>query len=320
VTPQARAKPAAPAPATAGKASQQGPAVAAASPAAGKSEGKQVKVQSGETAGKIAAANKPANISLDQMLVALLNANPEAFIGGNVNRLKAGAVLEIPSAEQAGQESTDAAHQTVIAQSRDFNDFRRRLAEGMPATKVAPAERQASGKLEAQVQEKKPAAPSPDKLTLSKGAAQGKAVEDKIAREREAKDAAMRLAELNKNISDLNRLSTSAPAVAPAAATSKPPPRGPLRLLLLRQRALRRLWRFLPSLCRPLWRPQPNRHQRHRPRPLRPRRPSKPLQQWPCRPRRLPQRLPQRLRQLSRPRRLPQPSLPRQHQPPRQRL
>ncbi len=148
-------------------------------------------MQSGDTAGKIAAANKPVNVSLDQMLVALLNANPEAFIGGNVNRLKAGAVLEIPSAEQASQESAAAASQTVIAQSRDFNDFRRRLAEGMPTTKIAAAERQASGKLEAQVQEKKPAAPSPDKLTLSKGAVQGKAVEDKIAREREAKDAAV---------------------------------------------------------------------------------------------------------------------------------
>jgi pilus assembly protein FimV len=33
-------------------------------------------VQSGDTAGKLAAANKPATISLDQMLVALLRSNP----------------------------------------------------------------------------------------------------------------------------------------------------------------------------------------------------------------------------------------------------
>ena len=229
--PQARTGPGsvAPAPVPAAKANEQAPAAtsAPASQAATKGEGKQVKVQSGDTAGRIAAANKPVNVSLDQMLVALLNANPEAFIGGNVNRLKAGAVLEIPSAEQAGQESAAAASQTVIAQSRDFNAFRRRLAEGMPATKIAAAERQASGKLEAQVQEKKPAAPSPDKLTLSKGAVQGKAVEDKIAREREAKDAAMRLAELNKNISDLNKLGTTSPAVAPAANAGKAAPATP---------------------------------------------------------------------------------------------
>ena len=106
-------------------------------------------MQSGDTAGKIAAANKPANVSLDQMLVAMLHANPEAFIGGNVNRLKAGAVLEMPSAEQAGQESAGEARQTVIAQSRDFNEFRRRLAEGLPTTRVgarrAPGLRQGAG-------------------------------------------------------------------------------------------------------------------------------------------------------------------------------
>ncbi|HMA09143.1 MAG TPA: FimV/HubP family polar landmark protein, partial [Ramlibacter sp.] len=216
VAPQARTSPATVAPAA--RATQQAPS----STAAPKGDGKQVKVQSGDTAGKIAAANKPANVSLDQMLVALLNANPEAFIGGNVNLLKAGAVLELPSAELASQQSAAAASQTVIAQSRDFNDYRRRLAAGIPTTKIPAAERQASGKVEAQVQEKKPAAPSPDKLTLSKGAVQGKAAEDKIAREREAKDAAVRLAELNKNITDLNRLSTGAPAVASAAAASKP--------------------------------------------------------------------------------------------------
>lgn len=232
VAPQAPVRPGVAAPAPADRASRQGPAAAAASTkeavgtAPGKGDGKQVKAQSGDTAGKIAAANKPVNVSLDQMLVALLNANPEAFIGGNVNRLKAGAVLEIPSADQAAQESAGTARQTVIAQSRDFNDFRRRLAEGLPTTRIAPSDRQASGKVEAQVQEKKQATPSPDKLTLSKGAVQGKAVEDKIAREREAKDAAVRLAELNKNISDLNRLgtTTAAPAVAAAASAGKPVP------------------------------------------------------------------------------------------------
>jgi pilus assembly protein FimV len=232
VAPQAPVRPGVAAPAPADRASRQGPVAAAASTkeaartVPGKGDGKPVKVQSGDTAGKIAAANKPVNVSLDQMLVALLNANPEAFIGGNVNRLKAGAVLEIPSAEQAGQESAGAASQTVIAQSRDFNDFRRRLAEGLATSRIAPSDRQASGKVEAQVQEKKQAAPSPDKLTLSKGAVQGKAVEDKIAREREAKDAAVRLAELNKNISDLNRLgtTTAAPAATATASAGKPVP------------------------------------------------------------------------------------------------
>ena len=41
------------------------------------SNGEQVKVQPGDTAGKIAAAHKPAEVSLDQMLVALLRAEEQ---------------------------------------------------------------------------------------------------------------------------------------------------------------------------------------------------------------------------------------------------
>src|SRR6185369_4947710 len=103
------------------------PAAAKAAPG----DGKQVTVKSGDTAGRIAAANKPTTVSLDQMLVALLRGNPEAFIGGNVNRLKAGAVLEVPTAEQAEQVIPGEASRSIIAQSRDFNEFRRRLAEGL---------------------------------------------------------------------------------------------------------------------------------------------------------------------------------------------
>ncbi|MDP3760324.1 MAG: FimV/HubP family polar landmark protein [Ramlibacter sp.] len=192
---------------------------AAAKPAG---EGKQVTVQSGDTAGKIAAAHKPVDVSLDQMLVAMLRANPEAFIGGNINRLRSGAVLEMPSSEEVGLVPSGEARQTIVAQSRDFNEFRRRLAEGLPTTQVGAADRQASGKLQAQVEEKKTAAPTPDKLTLSKGAIQDKANADKIARDRAAQDAATRLAELNKNIADLNKLGTGTTPAAAGASAAKP--------------------------------------------------------------------------------------------------
>lgn len=184
-----------------------------------KEDGKQVTVKSGDTAGRIAAANKPTNVSLDQMLIALLRGNPDAFVRGNVNRLKAGAVLEMPSAEQAEQIPAAQARQEIVAQSRDFNDFRRRLAEGLPATSVGGSERQVSGRVQAQVEEKRPAA-TPDKLTLSKGAVQGKGAADRIARDRAAQDNATRIAELNKNISDLNKLGTSTSAAPAAGATA----------------------------------------------------------------------------------------------------
>ena len=180
---------------------------------------KQLTVKAGDTAGKIAAQTKPTSVSLDQMLVALLRSNPEAFIGGDINRIKSGAVLDIPSAQAASAISPGEATQIIVAQSRDFNAFRRQLARSVPATQVDSANRQAGGKLQAKVEERAPANATPDKLTLSKGAVQGKAgiaTEEKIARAQEEKAASSRIAELSKNIADLNKLNAP-PAATPVA-------------------------------------------------------------------------------------------------------
>ncbi len=181
-----------------------------------------VVVRPGDTAGRLANANRPAGVSLDQMLVAMMRANPEAFIGGNVNRVKSGAVLQMPDAAQAQATPPAQARQIIAAQSRDFNEFRRRLASAAPAAGVAAAERSASGRVQAQVEDRKPATAAPDKLTLSKGAVHGqRAAEERLAREKQADQASTRMAELSKNISELNKLgAASAPAGAPAPASA----------------------------------------------------------------------------------------------------
>lgn len=176
-----------------------------------------ITVQRGDTAGKIAANLRPAGVSLDQMLVAMLRANPDAFINDNLNRIKAGAVLSVPSSEAAQSVSPAEASKLVVAQSKDFNDFRRNLAANAPTAAVAAADRKASGSIEAKVEDKKPTSPAPDKLTLSKGSVQSKADDSKLAKEREAQDAAARAAEIAKNISDLDKLNAAA---APAQASS----------------------------------------------------------------------------------------------------
>ena len=181
----------------------------------------QVRVRSGDTAGRIAAANLPANASLDQMLVAMLRANPSAFINGNVNLIKAGAVIDLPGATDTGSVSSGEARQIIAAQSRDFNEFRRRLAGAAPAASVAAADRQATGRVQAEIEDKKPAATTQDKLTLSKGATPGStAKEDQIAKERQAQEASTRVAELSRNIEDLAKLGTSTTAAAPVAPSA----------------------------------------------------------------------------------------------------
>ena len=185
----------------------------------------RVTVRTGDTAGKIASQTKSTSVSLDQMLVALLRGNPEAFVGGNINRVRSGAVLLIPTPEAAAAMSAAEATQTITAQSVDFNAFRRKLAAGVPTTTVVNADRQASGKVQAKVEDRAPGNAVPDKLTLSKGVVAGKpasAVEDKIAVERQARESSTRVAELSKNISDLNKLAAASAAVSAAAAKTAP--------------------------------------------------------------------------------------------------
>lgn len=214
--------PAAPVPATA--APQAPGAAAPARPAGG---GEQVTVQRGDTASKIAGAHKPADISLDQMLVALLLANPDAFIGGNVNRMKAGAVLDLPSAAEAGAILPSEARRTITAQSRDFGAYRQRLAENAPTSNVAAADRKASGKLQANVEDRNAAASAPDKLTISQGSAAARAAEEKVAQTRQAQDSNNRVAELSKNINELAKLKAATGSAAPAAGSAAPAPAAP---------------------------------------------------------------------------------------------
>ncbi len=184
----------------------------------------QVTVKSGDTAGKIAAAVRHEGVSLDQMLVALLRSNPDAFIKNNINRIRAGAVMNVPSKEQAQSVSANEATQLVIAQSKDFNEFRRNLAAHTPSAAPEAASRKASGTVETKVEDKKAATPTPDKLTLSKGAVQPKGNEAQIAKDRAAKEAASRNVELSKNISDLQKLGAASTPTAPTstAASAKP--------------------------------------------------------------------------------------------------
>ncbi len=151
--------PPAPAPARAAK--------AAATPAEG-----SYTVKSGDTLGKIAAQNKPASVSLDQMLVAMFRQNPDAFSGSNMNRLKAGAQLAIPSESDAAAVTAGEARQEVVAQSADFAQYKSRLAQAAgsaPVAAAAPAAAAGGGQVTTRVEDKgAPAQPAGDQLKIAK--------------------------------------------------------------------------------------------------------------------------------------------------------
>ncbi|WP_460840327.1 FimV/HubP family polar landmark protein [Noviherbaspirillum agri] len=197
----------------------QGNAVAAKPGEGGAAE--EVRVQRGDTLAKIAGAIKPSGVSLDQMLVALYQANPEAFAGRNMNRLKAGRILSVPSEDAARSISKPEARGIVVAQAADFNNYRSKLAGQVAAAdaqKSAESKQSAGGKITAKVEEQPtPASDAKDKLKLSNtmpapGANADKAgsgaatVEDKIAKEKAAAEAAARVKELEKNVTDLQKV------------------------------------------------------------------------------------------------------------------
>ena len=78
-------------------------------------EGSHGPVQIGDTLSAIALRYRPAEVTLEQMMMALFEANPDAF-GGNINVLYAGARLRVPSTHQLLRRPPAMAAQLVAQQ------------------------------------------------------------------------------------------------------------------------------------------------------------------------------------------------------------
>jgi pilus assembly protein FimV len=218
----------APPPVARAAAPRPAPAPRPAAAASEKSEGEAtIQVHPGDTLGSLAAVNKPSGVSLDQMLVSLYRNNPSAFMGENMNRMKSGVTLTVPSAETAKQVPGDEARQIIQAQSADFAAYRRRLAAGVATVHTDEGRHAASGKIEAKISDQKTASapPAPDKLTLSRATPKPGAPSSEVkdSRETQRKAEAARVAELSRNVAELKRLSEANAGPAPAAAAAKPP-------------------------------------------------------------------------------------------------
>src|SRR4249919_528935 len=87
-------------------------------------DGGEYQVRSGDTLSAI-AAHVAGSGSLDQTMIALLRANPDAFIGGNINRLKAGAVLRAPAGVAMTELDAQQANAIVHAQIQEWRASRR---------------------------------------------------------------------------------------------------------------------------------------------------------------------------------------------------
>lgn len=165
-------------------------------------------VSRGDILGTISQQIKPRSVSLNQMMVALLRANPDAFVDNNINRLRSGTVLRIPSDAEVSSIDAKEANQIVIAQINDFDRYRQALANHVAnsrADKTKNSQR-ANGKVALHVNEEKNKDQPQDRLTLSKAGKAGGKKEEHIASKKALEDADSRVKALEKNVADLQKL------------------------------------------------------------------------------------------------------------------
>jgi len=170
----------------------------------------------GDTLSKIAVRNRIEGVSFQQMLVALFRANQEAFVADNMNRLRAGKIITIPDKDTAAAVAPAYARRIVSAQYADFNEYRRSLGIAVASTSGSQGGRQASGPISAPKEEKPAPSKEPpkDELRLSRAddakrgakAAGTAAADDLAAKDNALKEANERIALLQKNLDDMQKL------------------------------------------------------------------------------------------------------------------
>jgi len=205
-----------------------------------------LKVQRGDTMYKIAEKYKLADMNLDRMLVALYRVNANKFDGKNMNRIKSGKILRLPTEDEYSQVTQAEAMKEIHAQAADWNAYRQKLASAAPLRNLSQSAQQvATGKISSSVADMAPIAKETAKevLKLSRGEAPGDGIvsgagdqstsdqtsknaaqEDAIAKANALKEDQTRAALLEKNIQDmqhLEKLKVEAAALAQAPVAGK---------------------------------------------------------------------------------------------------
>ncbi len=174
----------------------------------------------GDTLYKIARRMQPTDVDLDKVLVALFEANPEAFDGKNMNRLKVGKILQAPSEEALNAMTDKYANGEIKLQTADWNQYRNKLAEAVALRAAQSSDedtKSSSGKINSAAEDKSASIDgTKDVVKLStadtkevNASTQAKltALQEEVsAREKGLQEAEDRTAALEKQIEDMQKL------------------------------------------------------------------------------------------------------------------
>jgi pilus assembly protein FimV len=106
-------------------------------PAADK--GGEYRIQVYDTLSKIAAKHKPAgDVSIEQTMIAIQRANPQVFIRNNVNLIKSGYVVRLPTADEARAITAAQASQEVDEQIKEWRGGSSSSARSSAAPATGP--------------------------------------------------------------------------------------------------------------------------------------------------------------------------------------
>ncbi|TBU90545.1 FimV/HubP family polar landmark protein [Phytopseudomonas dryadis] len=182
-----------PAPQTSASAPSPSPSPSPSAAPAAAGAGGEYRTQANDTLWDIAQGAR-GNGSVHQAMLAIQDLNPDAFIDGNINRMKAGQVLRLPDQQQVNRRSQSEA----LAQVSEQNAAWRQSRSAQAGTRQIDATRRTSaGAAPAEVQ-------SQDSLKLlsadggqstagsENGAADSKALSDKLAVTQESLDSTRR--------------------------------------------------------------------------------------------------------------------------------
>ena len=160
----------------------------------------QVTVRPGQTLSEIAAQMAPLldGATLDQTIMALYKANPDAFAGGSIHRLPAGVELVKPSQSLMQSITPTQASQFVEKANQVWAESHGGASKAVSTKTIDP------------VKATTDLANAKDRLTIGPGADansdQRRYTEEIVAQEKMLEQTRTRIVELEKNIADLQKL------------------------------------------------------------------------------------------------------------------
>jgi pilus assembly protein FimV len=185
----------------------------------------ELTTQRGDTLSSIAKEVSTDGVSLDQVMVGLFEANKSAFTDGNMNRLKVGQIIKVPSKEEFSAVDSRQAKKEIKVHASNWNAYKNSLAGNVvaaPVTEEVEQKQSASGKIATAEDKAAPVKSGPqDVVKLSaggkvatqggKGSAEADAKvlalqEEATAREKALKEAHDRATALEAQVSDMQKL------------------------------------------------------------------------------------------------------------------